>query len=612
MSFFDAYDEQDLTDATFSVGPISKLCYDKLLVAVYLPPWFKKADKYLTSSWQNETVVFHWQPMPERYKALRDDFEKEVRAYKQQQRRIQANTTWVELEEACQELLSVPLEAALTRRRVCLRLERTGCICIIGLLKPDLENGVVLLERFLKHLAMMAVDRTSLTLWKDAVQGASTRSGFNYRIPPPCHFCNLSIFNEFVTIAHQHGLQLAIQQDRIVLRTVDGGDVCPVTTMTRVKDWIKDHVVVAMLGSDDAADFTELNTPDDSVILHLGQPLKDITLLDFAELTLRHRGPTVSDWQPILMQAGTLSLDATIGPTTHVAAFVCTRQALQAYLESGPQHPRDSHHDYYCFVESELQPTIRPWMEAYDIQVLDDSPDLLHIRIEGDASTAEHMYQQLLQQVEQARANLPTRRATDTVITIDSIPERPPDRKVTSAPPAPALPGVTIAEAPCDVWHLRPASDDPVEQYHYGQARMQFHAMFGNTRAIQRASLLRNDMLRRRYMCKKQEFGGRANEIWVFHGAPAKVHDSLMMRGVLVGGVDIIAKNGTACGQGVYSALSPGTPMGHYGCGTAFLLQGLQGRIGAQQQSDCWHPSADWRIFAAKEQVWPVYLIEMQ
>eukprot|EP00730_Choanoeca_flexa_P006340 TRINITY_DN12138_c0_g3_i1.p1 TRINITY_DN12138_c0_g3~~TRINITY_DN12138_c0_g3_i1.p1 ORF type:complete len:618 (+),score=96.54 TRINITY_DN12138_c0_g3_i1:18-1871(+) len=616
MSFFDAYDEQDLTDATFSVGPISKLCYDKLLVAVYLPPWFKKANKYLTLSWENETAFFHWHPMPEQHKALRDDFEKEVRAYKQQKRRIKANITRVELEEACQEIVLVPLEAALTQRRVCLRFRDTGCICIIGLLKSDLENGVVLLERLLKHIDTMAVDRTSLTLWKADAQGSPMRGGFNYQVPPPCHFCNLSIFNEFVTAAYQHGLQLDVQQDRIVLRNVDGGDVCPVRTMTLVKDWIKDEVVIAVVGSDDTADLTELNTPDDSVFLHLGQTLKNTTLQEFVERTLRHRGPTVSDWQPVLMQAGTLSLDWTIGPTTHVAAFVCTRQALQAYLHNRPQHQRDSHHDFYCYVESELQPTIQLWTEAHDIEVLDDSSDLLHIRIQSDASHAQDMYEQLLQQVEEARANLPTRRATDTAITIDSIPERAPDRRVTSAPPAPALPGVTIAEAPCDVWHLRPSSADPAEQYHYGQARMQFHAMFGNTRAIRRASLLRNDMLRRRYMCKKQEFGDHPNEIWTFHGAPLHVHDSILMRGMLIGDKDIPDVNAVCEGHGVYSATSPSTPLGYSGNGTVFLLRGLQGRIGAQEQSDCWHPyrqghpNHDWRIFATKAQVLPTYLIE--
>ena len=118
-----------------------------------------------------------------------------------------------------------------------------------------------------------------------------------------------------------------------------------------------------------------------------------------------------------------------------------------------------------------------------------------------------------------------------------------------------------------------------------------------------------------KYEAKKEEFrqaGKSTDAFWVFHGCPTvEGTRSICTGGFKVGGQDgHPISNGAACGQGVYSATGPGTPMGYgQGSHSVILCKALIGESGPQGQGDHWKPNGDWMIFRTAAQVLPKYVV---
>jgi hypothetical protein len=77
--------------------------------------------------------------------------------------------------------------------------------------------------------------------------------------------------------------------------------------------------------------------------------------------------------------------------------------------------------------------------------------------------------------------------------------------------------------------------------------------------------------------------------------------------------------NGTAYGQGVYSATGPDTPMSYSRAGnqSIILAMALKGKFAPSKARglDSWSngsAGSDWLIFADDEQVLPVYVVHYQ
>jgi hypothetical protein len=86
-----------------------------------------------------------------------------------------------------------------------------------------------------------------------------------------------------------------------------------------------------------------------------------------------------------------------------------------------------------------------------------------------------------------------------------------------------------------------------------------------------------------------------------------------MCNGFLVGGAGVQVANGTAYGQGVYSATGPNTPMGYAKSSNEVILaMAVKGKHTSGSQtagSDSWSPKQDWMIFAKGEQLHPTYVV---
>ena len=87
-----------------------------------------------------------------------------------------------------------------------------------------------------------------------------------------------------------------------------------------------------------------------------------------------------------------------------------------------------------------------------------------------------------------------------------------------------------------------------------------------------------------RFKAKKEAFkaaGVDSTEQWVFHGSSAKGIAGIVKDGFKVGGKDagISAVNGTAYGQGVYTASGPNTPMSYAERGQSKQVLAVNARL---------------------------------
>ena len=155
---------------------------------------------------------------------------------------------------------------------------------------------------------------------------------------------------------------------------------------------------------------------------------------------------------------------------------------------------------------------------------------------------------------------------------------------------------------------------DPFLGGHFDRACTQFHDMIGpgnhaTVSSVEYYGFERSE-LQMAFDAQKVQFEQAhksVDEIWVFHGTATEAAiTSIMANGFKVGGQDVGVANGTAHGQGVYSACGPNTPMG-YGQGTNSVI--LAKALPGDCQTDCRSPRGDWRIFTKKEQVLPCYVI---
>jgi hypothetical protein len=101
----------------------------------------------------------------------------------------------------------------------------------------------------------------------------------------------------------------------------------------------------------------------------------------------------------------------------------------------------------------------------------------------------------------------------------------------------------------------------------------------GSTKKVQKVDYYINPVLQANFDKKLAEFkaaGKDYDPIWIFHGSDPKNIPAIMEEGFRVGGKHypkaqhwqggkFPVKNGTAHGQGVYSATGPATPMGYSG-----------------------------------------------
>ncbi len=157
---------------------------------------------------------------------------------------------------------------------------------------------------------------------------------------------------------------------------------------------------------------------------------------------------------------------------------------------------------------------------------------------------------------------------------------------------------------------------DDAETTLFNQAVAQFAIMMQGHPVLRPAEVvfLHNPRLLAQYEDCRRRFGN-TDEIWVFHGTRRPdVVDLIIEHGFRVGGVDagVPVANGTAHGNGVYSATGPGTPLHSYGGGkNVFLARALVGRHGARHSDDCdtWSPTSDWKIFRRGYQLLPFFLL---
>lgn len=115
---------------------------------------------------------------------------------------------------------------------------------------------------------------------------------------------------------------------------------------------------------------------------------------------------------------------------------------------------------------------------------------------------------------------------------------------------------------------------------------------------------------------KREEFATLFNldskhveTVWVFHGTGNGVDKKICETGFRVAkGSQVL--NGTAHGNGVYTAVGPDTPITYSSRGqgsTVILSQALIGREG--RGGDSWKPRGDWIVFKDAAQLLPKYII---
>ena len=154
------------------------------------------------------------------------------------------------------------------------------------------------------------------------------------------------------------------------------------------------------------------------------------------------------------------------------------------------------------------------------------------------------------------------------------------------------------------------------ERQHFAEAASQFYHMLGDAgqwRAIDRVEYygFENSKMQADYDAKRGELrsAGHGDEMQIFHGTDPKNVKSIMVGGFRIGGQDGHAvANGTAHGQGVYTAVTPKDPLNSYGMGKVVIIcKALAGKTG--KDSDSWTPSSDWRVFKTAAQVMPCYAV---
>jgi hypothetical protein len=185
-----------------------------------------------------------------------------------------------------------------------------------------------------------------------------------------------------------------------------------------------------------------------------------------------------------------------------------------------------------------------------------------------------------------------------------------------------------VLKAPID----RSIVDQSPEQAEFQWYESQFHRMAGVSapREVTKVTVIGNLALTRRYEKTKEELKTHKKptvEHFVFHGTSSddNLH-KIAKDGFKIGGQDpgVAVVNGAAYGNGVYTALTPDTPVGYSG-GTlsVILAKALPGKRSAAQKSettrhkfsdqagDYYTPNhqSDWRIFFSKDQLLPVAII---
>ena len=140
------------------------------------------------------------------------------------------------------------------------------------------------------------------------------------------------------------------------------------------------------------------------------------------------------------------------------------------------------------------------------------------------------------------------------------------------------------------------------------------------------ARLIVNKPLEKRYFKKKHtmstQCGGISNvgEIYIWHGSKYANYDSMMRDGLKVGGVDIPIANAAVHGYGVYSSITPDTPIG-YANDSKWILGclAMKGNVSKTKITDIKlldnevnhsYEVGNWKIFFTKEQILPRFLIE--
>ena len=135
--------------------------------------------------------------------------------------------------------------------------------------------------------------------------------------------------------------------------------------------------------------------------------------------------------------------------------------------------------------------------------------------------------------------------------------------------------------------------------------------------AIAQVDVYVNPLLAGQFQQELAGLSGRGRpceEDWVFHGTGSTENVAkIMLEGFKVGGSDgVPVVNGTAYGNGVYTAKGPDTPM-TYGkaTGQIILARALRGRRGdcVSDDADSWEPSKDWVVFRRGQQLLPVYVV---
>ena len=133
--------------------------------------------------------------------------------------------------------------------------------------------------------------------------------------------------------------------------------------------------------------------------------------------------------------------------------------------------------------------------------------------------------------------------------------------------------------------------------------------------AVQQIDVYDSPEVDAKYKAKKEEFRSSdksTDALWVFHGCPtAEGTKAICTGGFKVGGQEAHPiSNGAACGQGVYSATGPNTPMGYGSSSSSVILcKALVGKLGEQERGDHWKPNGDWIIFKTAAQLLPKYVV---
>ena len=179
-----------------------------------------------------------------------------------------------------------------------------------------------------------------------------------------------------------------------------------------------------------------------------------------------------------------------------------------------------------------------------------------------------------------------------------------------------------------------PANIDKINnlrEQEYLNAKYAFeNFVYNKNLKVNKVRLIVNKPLERRYSAKKNkmatECGGedKVDEVYIWHGSRYANYDVIMKDGLKVGGVDagVPIAQGAAHGYGIYSDITPNTPIG-YARDSQWLLACLAMR-GKQSSTPLTNvsqidngrlhsympPGSTWHIFFTKEQVLPRFLIE--